>query len=334
MALPADINLGYLTFHTMWLFHGLGLVYLLFIIWYEGKRDGFSTEKVLDVTFLSAGANYGLWVMLTRLYAHVEIYYYKSLLLQFDRTLFSFFVILCFNLVLWLFISRKRHWSFFHLIDIFSLGVSYYLQIVCVGAVLTGGSLYYLVLLVVLVLAHRQLFRYRGYLVFSGISFSALLLILTTLGCIVYHQKGYLLLYSAFTTISLVILYFRRKAAMPSKSLPKEFLDFVADKLKVKEKRLREEDRMLTEEDPYLQSGRADGNAEAMDEAILEDAQKELTDVKQSGIQLMLKQVKKALSFIRTGKYGTCEICGKPIDKARLQIFPEATRCLECSKRS
>lgn len=121
---------------------------------------------------------------------------------------------------------------------------------------------------------------------------------------------------------------------MPAKTFPKEFLDFVTDLLKKKEKRLREEERILTEEDPYLQSGRAEGNAEAMDEAILEDMPKEISDVKKSGIEKMRAQVKKALYFLKIGKYGTCEVCGKPIDKARLQIFPEATRCLECSKRS
>jgi RNA polymerase-binding transcription factor DksA len=44
-------------------------------------------------------------------------------------------------------------------------------------------------------------------------------------------------------------------------------------------------------------------------------------------------QVKKALAAIKIGKYGICEICGKPIDKARLQAYPEATTCIDCASK-
>ncbi|MEU7021081.1 TraR/DksA C4-type zinc finger protein [Streptomyces sp. NPDC046203] len=43
----------------------------------------------------------------------------------------------------------------------------------------------------------------------------------------------------------------------------------------------------------------------------------------------MLEQTEHALERLDTGTYGLCEICGKPIGKARMQAFPRATLCVE-----
>jgi DnaK suppressor protein len=47
----------------------------------------------------------------------------------------------------------------------------------------------------------------------------------------------------------------------------------------------------------------------------------------------LLAQTERALARIKEGTYGTCESCGKPIGKARLQAFPRATLCVECKQR-
>jgi DnaK suppressor protein len=47
----------------------------------------------------------------------------------------------------------------------------------------------------------------------------------------------------------------------------------------------------------------------------------------------LLTQNERALSRIETGTYGTCESCGEPIGKARLQAFPRATLCVTCKQR-
>ena len=46
----------------------------------------------------------------------------------------------------------------------------------------------------------------------------------------------------------------------------------------------------------------------------------------------MVDQVQHALARIDEGTYGTCESCGKPIGKHRLQAFPRATLCLSCKQ--
>ena len=43
-----------------------------------------------------------------------------------------------------------------------------------------------------------------------------------------------------------------------------------------------------------------------------------------------LREVEEALRKIDDQTYGSCSICGKPIDPARLQALPQATLCLAC----
>ncbi len=47
----------------------------------------------------------------------------------------------------------------------------------------------------------------------------------------------------------------------------------------------------------------------------------------------MLDQVQLALRMLDNGQYGSCESCGRPIGKARLQVFPRATMCVACKQR-
>jgi DnaK suppressor protein len=47
----------------------------------------------------------------------------------------------------------------------------------------------------------------------------------------------------------------------------------------------------------------------------------------------LLAQNERALERIDTGTYGTCESCGNPIGKARLQAFPRAVLCVSCKQR-
>jgi len=47
----------------------------------------------------------------------------------------------------------------------------------------------------------------------------------------------------------------------------------------------------------------------------------------------LLAQSERALARIDGDSYGTCESCGEPIGKARLQAFPRATLCVACKQR-
>ena len=46
-------------------------------------------------------------------------------------------------------------------------------------------------------------------------------------------------------------------------------------------------------------------------------------------IDAQLADVARALELLEAGDYGTCEVCGRPIESERLQARPAARRCLE-----
>lgn len=45
-----------------------------------------------------------------------------------------------------------------------------------------------------------------------------------------------------------------------------------------------------------------------------------------------LSEIDLALEAFSKGTYGKCEVCGKPIEEARLAALPGATTCLTCKK--
>src|SRR5215813_2104081 len=47
----------------------------------------------------------------------------------------------------------------------------------------------------------------------------------------------------------------------------------------------------------------------------------------------LLAQTEHALARIDAGTYATCESCGEPIGKERLQAFPRAVLCVSCKQR-
>lgn len=44
-----------------------------------------------------------------------------------------------------------------------------------------------------------------------------------------------------------------------------------------------------------------------------------------------LRRIQTALGLIDQGEYGTCQVCGKPIPKVRLEELPTAFGCIDCS---
>ena len=46
-----------------------------------------------------------------------------------------------------------------------------------------------------------------------------------------------------------------------------------------------------------------------------------------------LQDVERALAKVRAGTYGTCELCGKPIDPERLEALPWALVCIDCKQK-
>ncbi|MDA8355203.1 MAG: TraR/DksA C4-type zinc finger protein [Actinomycetota bacterium] len=47
-----------------------------------------------------------------------------------------------------------------------------------------------------------------------------------------------------------------------------------------------------------------------------------------------LGEVEAAITRLRDGTYGRCEVCGQTIPETRLEAMPAARRCISCAARS
>ncbi len=70
-------------------------------------------------------------------------------------------------------------------------------------------------------------------------------------------------------------------------------------------------------------------------EDLLEDSAKKREEYEvrrflEQTLELKLKKVEEALEKLKKGEYGTCERCGKEIEKERLEAVPEAKYCKLC----
>ena len=44
-----------------------------------------------------------------------------------------------------------------------------------------------------------------------------------------------------------------------------------------------------------------------------------------------LKKISATLARIKTGEFGICIDCGKPIDEGRIKVYPHALECIGCA---
>jgi RNA polymerase-binding transcription factor DksA len=51
----------------------------------------------------------------------------------------------------------------------------------------------------------------------------------------------------------------------------------------------------------------------------------------EASAQAELARIDRALAKVAQGTYGVCEACGGGIDRARLAVLPDASRCVRCA---
>ncbi|MFC1790015.1 TraR/DksA family transcriptional regulator [Patescibacteria group bacterium] len=121
-------------------------------------------------------------------------------------------------------------------------------------------------------------------------------------------------------------------AKKPSVKLPLKVLGPVKKFLSGEEKKLIEKKKELKEEDPFSDSSRLNDNA-AVDTEAAEQVDHARVDALKKQVERKLIQIRKAMTRLRLGKYGSCEKCNAMISTDRLMIRPEATTCIKCERR-
>ncbi|HKB88608.1 MAG TPA: TraR/DksA C4-type zinc finger protein [Patescibacteria group bacterium] len=104
--------------------------------------------------------------------------------------------------------------------------------------------------------------------------------------------------------------------------------NFLSARLNVLKKRKKE----ISKEDPFRDTDRVNDNAASDIEADEQFGHARVSAIG-SAIGKQIIQLRKALTRIRIGKYGVCEVCGQMIDTDRLMIYPEATLCTKDARK-
>jgi len=329
MLLSENINFGLVHVPTMYIVFAIGFVFWIFVMWYEARKDGFDDERFLDLVIVSTLSAALFYYLFNLLYPYVSLYRPNNPLLHVNYEVMVSFLVLLGAFLPPFYFSNKRRWSLFRIFDIYSLAFGFFLVFVSLGKYLITGASEHIWVAVLTLAFYLGVLRFRGYRFVSGLVFSLFSFYLGVITAAFFKSPGYLLFSGALFIIGLLNLYYRSKKYMNTRNLPKEFVELIKSQLTSKEKELQKEQASLMKEDPYLQAGRTESNSEYMDEAILEDTRKTIADAQVSIVQTMLIEVKRALAAIKIGKYGICEVCGDPIDKARLRAYPQATTCLK-----
>lgn len=131
-------------------------------------------------------------------------------------------------------------------------------------------------------------------------------------------EKG-LIFYIILNTINALFIY-RRVKYMQNSHLSNEFIEQSKQKLLQRKSELLNELKMIDED---VDPDRDSGNSEFIDEAV-EDMKVEKNYIFKKEVEELLASVNGALKRIDEGTYGVDKHTGEPIDKARLELFPEA----------
>jgi RNA polymerase-binding transcription factor DksA len=122
-----------------------------------------------------------------------------------------------------------------------------------------------------------------------------------------------------------------KKSTAPP-SFPASLLSPVANLLRGRLKTLEKRKEVISKEDPFRDTDRVNDNAAPDIEADEQFGHARTSAIK-TEMGRGIIQIRKALTRIKLGKYGICEVCGNMIDTDRLMIYPEATLCSKDSAR-
>ncbi len=73
----------------------------------------------------------------------------------------------------------------------------------------------------------------------------------------------------------------------------------------------------------------ATGPGDHLADHATETFMRELDNGLEENVDRLLVEVEAALARIDDGTYGTCVVCGRPIDEERLRAVPYATLCID-----
>lgn len=98
-------------------------------------------------------------------------------------------------------------------------------------------------------------------------------------------------------------------------------------------KKVEEEIKAIEKDDPVLSQSAVSESSEPGTDSWMADVHGRAMVIKRN-LQAVLGDISHALTALKDGRYSKCEVCGKPIEGARLRANPLARTCLSCAKKA
>lgn len=106
--------------------------------------------------------------------------------------------------------------------------------------------------------------------------------------------------------------------------------DELGQRLKEERERLSKELEQLRASAPPVGEPKEGSPYGKKEEGAAEAFELEKRLALERGLTGHLNEVEHALQKLEQGTYGVCEVCGQPIDMARLEVRPQANLCVSC----
>jgi DnaK suppressor protein len=108
----------------------------------------------------------------------------------------------------------------------------------------------------------------------------------------------------------------------------------VRAKLQAEKKRIQDELSQLKIGDSNPMDQRREGSHFGKEEEASESTELGNRVALENRLNILLKEVERALEKMDDGTYGTCDMCQARIDPARMEALPQAILCMDCRQKS
>lgn len=126
-----------------------------------------------------------------------------------------------------------------------------------------------------------------------------------------------------------------RKARVQGVNMASSFMDKIKSKLLGRKKDLVEDEKELTEKDPFIQESQSPEGRNIDEEGDEVQEQQEHANIAavKADVEEEIDEIDDSLEAMKRGDYGKCHNCGKSISKERLEAYPTAKYCIECEEK-
>ena len=209
MTFPSQIQILNLSLNTFGIFVLLGFLLLAYVVWKEGKRDGFTEEKLFDLLLLSLTFAILLSRAIFAFYTSRNSGEFFGHILKIWTPGFNPYGALVGFIVPIYILCKSWKWSLYRILDIFSLGASLALSVILLAFVGFQSRFEFLFAFAFLIILFVLLSKLRIEKIKSGYTFCLFLLGFSGLGFVFFRQKNDLIFYSVLVTLASVVFLFR-----------------------------------------------------------------------------------------------------------------------------